>query len=156
MRFILLLLGLLPLQVLAQIQIDFESADLSEWTFSAAGRWDISADRALNGAYSLVHIFDNPEAGNDMASISLNGLQPGMGFCRWEFKLRHAFDPSSQNRWGVFITSDKDAVRMSPGADIRAYALGVNLKGSDDTLRLWKLFDGELKETITTNIITEI
>ncbi len=152
MRFILLLFAMLPMQLLAQINIDFESADLSEWTFSTEGRWAVSTDQALSGSYSLRHIYDNPEAGRDMASINIHGLQPGFGSCSWEFKLRHAFDPSSQNRWGVFISSDRAASDMLPGSDVLAYAIGVNLKGSDDTLRLWKLRNGNIDEVITSDI----
>lgn len=153
MRFILLLVCIIPLPLFAQIEADFESGDLGEWQFSATARWAISTDLPLNGAYSLKHVYDNMESGIDAASISIYGLRPDLDKVRWEFQLRYGFDPSSQNHWGIMLSSDKGADKgLIEDDGLNSFALGVNLKGSDDTLRIWKIKDGTYTEIINSHI----
>ena len=85
------------------------------------------------------HIYDNPDAGIDQIGIPLKNLHPSQGLTRWSFLVRHGCDPSSSNNWSVFLMSDSDPSGMSADGGTNGYAIGVNLIGSDDTLRLWKV-----------------
>ena len=69
------------------------------------------------------------------------------GSTRWSFLVRYGYDPSSLNNWSVFLMSDSPPGNMSAEGDTQGFALGVNLTGSDDTLRLWKV-DGNSVTTV--------
>ncbi|MFP4024965.1 MAG: lamin tail domain-containing protein [Thiohalospira sp.] len=150
-RNLLFLLIISPSLLFAQFTEDFEDADISGWTQSTDGRWDASDISPLSGSYSLHHIFDNPDAGNDQISIELPSIDMTAQNVSWRFKIRHAYNPSSLNNWSVFILSDEDANQMYPGGNVNGYAVGVNYTGSDDTLRLWKITNGSATEVITTS-----
>jgi len=131
---------------------DFESPGLDSWVQSSPGNWKADSVSALSGRYSLHHVFDNPESGNDMVGIMVPGIKPEAGTVKWEFQIRHGYDPSSSNNWGVFLVSDNQPDEMRPGTNVSGYIIGVNMKGSDDTLRMWKVTKGVLTELISTNI----
>lgn len=152
MKKLIFLLLFLPTFVLAQFTEDFESGDISGWTQSSTERWAASDVSPINGDYSLHHIFDNPDSGEDQISIELPSIDLTTQNVTWRFKILHAYNPSSSNHWGVFILSDTDAYQMHPGGTVNGYIAGVNLTGYDDTLRLWKITNGTVSEVITTNI----
>jgi hypothetical protein len=139
MKKVILLALFMPFMAYGQILESFESQDLTKWVFYPAGRWSADPVEPLAGQYSLHHVYDNPDAGIDRAGISLKNLHPGDGVTRWSFMLRHGYDPSSMNNWSVFLMSDSDPGSMSADGNTRGYAVGVNLTGSDDTLRIWKV-----------------
>jgi hypothetical protein len=138
--------------VIAQFTEDFESGTLSGWTQSNTERWAASASSPIQGNFSLQHIFDNPDAGNDQISIDLPFLDMTSQKVTWRFRVRHSYDPSSSNHWGIFICSDTDAQQMFPGGVVNGYVVGVNLTSYDDTLRLWKITNGTVSEVVTTTI----
>jgi len=152
MKKLIFLLLFLPTFVFAQFTEDFESGDISTWTQSNTERWGASDVSPINGNYSLHHIFDNPDSGEDQISIELPAIDLTAQNVTWRFKIRHGYNPSSSNNWSVFILSDDDANQMYPGGNVNGYAVGVNYTGSDDTLRLWKITAGNASEVVTTSI----
>ncbi len=58
--------------------------------------------------------------------------------------IRHGYDPSASNSWAVFLMSDNDPASFANGAAVNGFAVGVNLTGYDDTLRLWKIKKGSI------------
>jgi len=152
MKHLLFLFCFLPAVVFAQFTSDFEDGDISSWTQSNTGRWAASSVSPLSGDFSLHHIFDNPDAGNDQIAKKLPSIDITTQDVTWRFSLKHTYNPSSSNHWGVFLISDANAYQMYPGGAVNGYAAGVNLSGYDDTLRLWKLTNGTVSEVIKTTI----
>jgi hypothetical protein len=144
MKRVILLLLLMPFMAYGQILENFESGNVSNWVQSTEGRWKADTLSSLSGNYSLHHIYDNPEAGTDKAGIDISNLHPSEGLTTWSFMVRHGYDPSSSNNWSVFLMSDTDPVKMSPEGTTKGFAIGVNLTGTDDTLRLWKVKGNQL------------
>jgi hypothetical protein len=135
-----------------QVTENFETGQLEKWVESTAGHWKADSINPLSGKYSLHHIFDNPEAGNDQTGLPVKNLKPSMGLTTWSFKLKHGYDPSSSNNWGVFLISDNAPSNMIPGGVVNGFVLGVNLSGYDDTLRLWKIKSGILLPVLNSGI----
>lgn len=142
----------MPLLASGQIYDDFESATTVNWTGSVQGHWTADGTVPLSGLYSLHQAFDNNVAGNDQIAISLNNLRPESGNTTWHFKVRHGYNPSSANNWSCFLMSDSGPAGMAPGGSVNGYALGVNLSGSDDTLRLWKIKNGTVYKVLGTRV----
>ncbi len=136
--------------------IDFEDGVLDGWIESTSGRWEASAVSPVSGNYSLHHVFDNPGNGNDQISVFLRGLQLSAGTTIWRFQVRHGYNPSSMNNWCVFLFGDADAGHMHPEGNVRGYAVGVNYKGSDDLLKLWRIEGDAVTEVINTGINWEL
>jgi hypothetical protein len=151
MKFSILFFLLIPLTLFAQIHEDFEHSLQEIWLQNKNLRWDTSSYKPLNGKYSLRHIYDNPYAGHDQISFSHKALLLDSATTAWQFKIKHGYNPSSSNSWGVFIVSDKNALYMFPGENISGYVLGVNLTGYDDLVKLWKVSSGSIYTIATTN-----
>jgi len=100
MKKLIFLLLFFPTSVFAQFTEDFESGDISTWTQSDTERWGASDISPINGNYSLHHIFDNPDSGEDQISIQLPSIDLTAQNVTWRFKVRHAYNPSSSNHWG--------------------------------------------------------
>jgi hypothetical protein len=147
MKKVILLALLMPLPAFGQIIENFESESIVNWIESTAGRWQADTTASLSGRFSLHHIYDNPDAGIDQIGIRAGNLHPSQGTTRWSFLVRYGYDPSSLNNWSVFLMSDNGPESMSPDGGAKGFAIGVNLIGSDDTLRLWKV-DGSLVTTV--------
>ncbi len=128
-----------------QLCIDFESGTLKDWNQSRDAAWVISGEEPLQGNYALRHDLDDSLSGEDCISFAYDSLVLDDWPLSWEFSLRHAYLPSSSNNWAVFLLSSGDQAEMRPGAGSEAILLGVNFKGSDDTLRLWRMQKGTLE-----------
>jgi hypothetical protein len=152
MKKVILLALLIPFPAFGQIFENFESQNVSNWVQSIDGRWKADATLNLSGKFSLHHVFDNPDAGTDQIGIPLKNLHPAQDITRWSFLVKHGYDPSSQNNWAVFLMSDNGPSSMSTDGSTRGYAVGVNLIGSDDTLRLWKI-DGSQVTPVVNSLI---
>ena len=152
MKKVILLACFLPLQASAQICENFESGILSNWVQGKENHWLADTTFSLSGNFSLHHIFDNPDAGTDQIGVSLSDLHPDEGVTRWSFLLRYGYEPSAANNWSVFLMSDTEPAVTGPGGNTHGFAVGVNLSGSDDTLRLWKI-NGALISTIISSRI---
>jgi hypothetical protein len=149
MKKVILLALLMPFTAFGQVVENFESGSINNWVQSTEGRWKADTTSSLSGRFSLHHVFDNPVAGTDVIGIPVNNLHPSMGSTSWSFLVRHGYNPSSSNNWSVFLMSDAEPVTMSTNGSTYGFAIGVNLTGSDDTLRLWKV-----KGNIVTTVVS--
>jgi hypothetical protein len=147
MKKVILLALLMPFPAFAQIVENFESGNITGWVQSAEGHWNADSSSSLAGKFSLHQTFDNPDAGTDRIGIKVQNLHPSLGNTRWSFLVRYGYDPSSLNNWSVFLMSDNGPDIISPDTGTKGYAIGVNLSGSDDTLRLWKV-NGNMVSTV--------
>ena len=152
MKKVILLVLFMPYLAYGQIIENFESGNLNNWISVTEGHWLSDTTAAISGDFSLHHSYDNPEAGSDCIGIPLKNLHISEDFTRWTFLLRHGYDPSSSNNWGIFLISDKEPGAMSPDGNTNGYALGVNLTGYDDTLRLWKVKANQLTTVVNCHI----
>ncbi len=152
MKKVILFFLFIPVPLFCQVIDNFETGRLNKWVESVPGHWKADSTNALSGKYSLHHIFDNADAGNDQIGIPLTNLKPSMGVTKWSFKLRHGNDPSSSNNWALFLLSDNAPSAMIPGGNVNGYVIGVDLTGYDDTLRLWKIKNGILSQVLNTGI----
>ena len=150
MRKLFLLFWFLPILLNGQVRFDFENGALVEWEESENSRWLADSLMAINGKYSLHHIFDNPSSGHDQISIAISDLKPDQGITTWRFKVRHSYPPSSGNNWSVFLYADGNASGMVPKGSSLGYVLGVNFTGSDDLVKLWKATEGVATSILTT------
>lgn len=125
--------------VYGQIVENFETGDVNKWVQSPENRWIADTLGCISGSYSLHHYFDNPDAGNDRVGIKITDLHLSEGTTVWSFVVRHGYDPSSSNNWSAFLLSDSDPSAMDAEGSTNGFAIGVNLTGYDDTLRLWKV-----------------
>ena len=146
MKKVILLAMLMPFTAFGQIVDNFESGNLNNWVQSTGDRWKADGITPLSGVFSLHHIFDNPDAGSDNIGMRLANLHPKEGITKWTFLLRHGYDPSSSNNWMIFLMSDSGPSDMSVSGTTSGYAIGVNITGTDDTLRLVKV----KKDVLTT------
>ncbi len=152
MKKVILLALFIPFPAFGQIFENFESQSISNWVQSTEGRWKADATLSLSGLFSLHHVFDNPDAGIDQIGIPLKNLNPSRDLTRWSFLVRHGYDPSSQNNWAVFLMSDNGPPSMTTGGTTSGYAIGVNLIGSDDTLRIWKIDGNQITTVVDSRI----
>jgi hypothetical protein len=152
MKKVILLVFLLPVMAYGQIADNFESGSVSVWTQSTIGRWRADTTSSLSGRFSLHHIFDNPETGSDRIGIPTGELHPSRGNSKWSFLLRHGYDPSTSNNWAVFLMSDASPLLLSTDGNTNGFAIGVNLTGYDDTLRLWKVKGSILSVVVNCHI----
>jgi hypothetical protein len=141
-KFSLLLLAFLPFVCFSQVSFDFESGNLNGWTQVPDLRWSASNTSALGGVYSLKHSFNSSVNGTDILSTELPSWNLQCGSVTWQLKVRHGYDPSASNKWWVMLMSDQDANQMQLGGTCSGYAVGVNLLGSDDLLKLWRIDNG--------------
>lgn len=140
-----------PLFVLGQVYDDFESGFGGTWEQFPENRWESSPDQALSGFYSLHHAFDNTTSGTDRISMETGRFDLNNNIS-WEFTIQHSYTPSSSNKWQVFLASDKSARETDGLNDLSGYIFGVNVTGSDDTLRLYAVIDGVLSLICATDV----
>jgi len=143
---------ILPVLVSAQIRYDFENRDLSCWFMQADSAWDASAQSPVTGEYSLKHVRDNPQSGSDMICLPIDSLRPEQGTTRWQFALKHGYDPSQANRWAVYLVSDHTSLTYDEFSEISAIAITLDHNTSDDIVRLLRIDKGDVFEIINTGI----
>ncbi len=151
-KIILLSSLLLSVFASAQLSYDFEDGTTGDWIFNLPVRWRAENLSPITGSYSLHHSFDNSESSSDAAMFNISGLCPACETVTWEFAVRHGTDPSSSNKWSFILMSDAGPGEIAAGNGYNGFAVGVNLKGYDDTLRLWLVSDGEAEALITTGV----
>ncbi len=153
MKKLIFLFSLVPCLVFGQISDDFESGSLTNWESYLPERWAADTTRAINGEFSLHHVFDNEYSGTDYIGREINNLHPGEGTTSWSFKIRYGYNPSSGNNWSVWLISDSPPSSLVDNPNGQSgFALGVNLSGNDDTLRLWNVQNGIRKAVINSGI----
>lgn len=135
------------------VSYNFETGLLAGWLQVPDAHWQASNISPLNGSYSLKHTYNNTIGATDRISVVLPSLNLNSGDVRWQVKIRHGYDPSSSNRWWIYLMSDQDANQMQLGGSASGYAVGVNLTGSgDDLLKLWRIDNGTPQIVITTTL----
>jgi hypothetical protein len=140
----------LPLALHAQLKVSFEEGDLNQWQQFPADHWELSTVIPLKGQYSLHHSFDNSIQGSDRISLLHEPLYLDSLITTWKFCILHACPPSSENNWAVYFVADRTASFMNPDSNINAYAVGVNLEGYDDILKLYSIKNGCYRTVINT------
>ncbi len=150
MKKLLHLILLLPIAVYGQLNEDFESGTINGWQESTELRWGASTDNPIAGTFSLHHIYDNPSADHDQISYPIYTINLDSATTTWRLKIRYGYTPSGPNHWGVFLISDQSAEQMHPSGSATGYVLGVNYKGTDDYIKLWKISSGSAQEILNT------
>ncbi|HSA05485.1 MAG TPA: hypothetical protein P5145_07835, partial [Tenuifilaceae bacterium] len=149
-RLFTLILTVLSLNVLGQINFDFEIDDLTVWTQKPTGRWQASTASPLAGTRSLKHTFNNTTNSTDSIYYQLPTWNVATGDVTWRMLIRHGNDPSASNGWWVYLMSD-GAIMTTPGTG-SGYAVGVNLTGSDDLLKIWRVTNGTPQIILTSTL----
>ena len=152
MKKVILLVLLMPVMAFGQVVENFESGSINNWVQSPDGRWKADTTESLSGEFSLHHIFDNPDAGTDIIGMQINTLHLSEGSTSWSFLVKHGYDPSSSNNWSVFLMSDAGPADMLTENGVNGFAIGVNLTGYDDTLRLLKVKGNQIITVISSHI----
>ena len=152
MKRLTLIILLIPVLLQAQLYFDFESGIPANWKQSRDSAWGISEENPLSGRYSLWHRLDDSVSSADRISFPYDSLILDGETTSWEFILRHAYTPSSSNKWAVFLLSDRNEQQMIPGGEAGAIILGVNFTGSDDILKLWRTEKGHAEILAETSV----
>lgn len=125
------------------VNYNFEAGSLTGWSQVPDAHWQASTVTPLSESYSLKHTFNNTASAADRISIALPSWNLNSGNIKWQFKVRHGYDPSASNRWWVYLMADQDANQMQLGGSASGYAIGVNLTSSgDDLLKLFRVDNG--------------
>jgi hypothetical protein len=137
MRILVLLLMAIPVISFGQVcNVDFEDSDLTGWYQNINSRWEISSKDPIEGSWSLKHAFDNDSAGLDWIAFFHQPFDLNNSDITWEFSLKYDHNPSASNNWAVFLASSD--LPYTAGGIEDALILGVNYRGSDDKLALWR------------------
>lgn len=128
----------------------FESPGFSSlWTNT--GDWDVSDNSAVSDSASLRHNVSG-SSGESYIYTSLGHLSLNNDKVRWRFQLRNlSWSPSSNNRFWVYLTANEGDLN---GSTVDGYAVGVNMAGSDDKLKLWRVTDGSTDEVLISSSFT--
>lgn len=118
----------------------FEDGDLSGWELNQHGAWLSAAFSPLEGNFSLRH---NALFSSDTSWIAHpTEIHPDSGSLSWQWEWETGnWSPSGSNRFWFFLMADR-ANLNDPG--INGYALGVNLSGFDDELKLCRIINGSV------------
>lgn len=153
---VLLILTLLTRVTFGQqvITYNFENADITGWTQKPQNRWAITTSTPISGSASLKHSFDSPVAYTDTIYTALPAWDNDKGDVTWRILVRHGYDPSASNSWWVYLMTDENLTTNGESG----YAVGVNLIGSDDLLKIWRVDNGvpQVIFTSTLNWQTQI
>jgi len=147
---VLLILTLLAKPIVGQqvVGYNFETGDLSGWIQKPENRWAISTSSPLSGSASLRHSFDNSVAYTDTIYRALPNWDIEKGDVTWRFLIRHGYDPSASNSWWFYLMTDSSIASASQSG----YAIGVNLTGSDDLLKLWRIDNGNAQVVLASTL----
>jgi hypothetical protein len=140
-----------PLFALGQVNTGFEGGLDAVWEQFPENCWESSPEQSLSGLFSLHHNFDNTVSRTDFISFETGNFDTNSSI-NWEFTIRHGYFPSSSNKWHVYLAVDKGATEFSGSGYLNGYVLGVNIAGSDDSLRIYSIQKGKLS-TIGTSLI---
>ena len=168
MKRILMLISVIPQLAWPQYHFEFEDDSLTwegtvpHWKMEQVpgDRWECSKEDPIEGYSSLHHAFDSPGAGCDYILITHDPVIPGDSLSL-SFLVRHGYPPSSANNWQVAMLADfekpsldsqEDASGQNPGQITGGIILGVNFRGSDDLVRLWRSREGLVEELYCSSI----
>lgn len=151
-KIVLLLLASLPVASSAQVSFSFEDGSSEGWSFSEAGHWAVDDYEALNGMFSMRHLFNNTSAATEVASFSIKELCPSCASVTWSITLRHGYAPSASNKWAFVLCSGSAPGNLRAATGYNGFVVGVNISGYDDTLRLYRVIGSSLTKVISTDI----
>jgi len=118
---------------------DFESTELSNW--ENISDWKVSTYLPVKGHSSLKHNLTNA-IGNSHIFCPLSEIPIGSESIFWEFTIKNSvWDPSSSNYFLFHLLMDSH----DPDMANELFSVGVNLKGTDDLLSLWKTQNGGIE-----------
>ena len=151
MKTLVFLFFIIPVISLGQeVRWNFEDNDLTQWYQNVPGRWEVSDEYPITGKYSLHHAFDNDKADVDWIALFHDPLKLAESQAIWQFSIRYKYKPSAKNNWAVMFAGSN-----LPGNDkLMDYALvlGVNYRGSDDEIRLWKQKGENIESILSTHV----
>ena len=131
-----------PAVLCAQFTDNFETDSLSGWIQCPEERWGLSANNPLSGTVSLRHVFNNTVSATDIIYRPLRELHPQENNITWRFLLKHGYNPSGSNKWGVVLMANAPATEWRSGGTYQAYVIGVNQgSNTDDTLSLYAVWN---------------
>ena len=134
----LFVLAFWPTILVAQFSDNFETGMLSGWLQQPDNRWGITTATPLSGNASLKHVFSNTAAATDIIYRALTDVVPQESSCTWRFMLRHGYNPSGSNKWGIMLMANAPASEWRSGGTYQGYVIGVNMgSNTDDTLSLY-------------------
>ena len=117
---------------------DFEDGDLAGWTEDVSGDWTNSASGPIAGSRSLKHNLSSVAATNYLYAQPVYNM--GADQTTWRFQLKNgAWDPSADNRFHVYLAASDSDLK---GTAVNGYAVGINVSGSDDLVKLWRVTGG--------------
>ena len=117
---------------------DFEDGDLAGWTEDVAGNWTNSTSTPIAGNRSLKHNLSAVAATNGIYAQPVYDLLADT--TTWRFQMKNgSWDPSADNRFHVFLAASESDFKS---ATVDGYAVGINVSGSDDLVKLWRVTDG--------------
>lgn len=167
MRYMTLIFLLISFKLEGQYRFDFEidSSGVVEccsggvWTQVPGRRWCCDPIDALEGSSSLHHCFDNQHEGCDYLLLWCDPLDTSYPFS-FSFRIRHGFDPSSQNNWQLALGatfydglgSNGEGPNGGEAHILNGLVLGVNFSGSDDLLNIWHVENGESDILLATSL----
>jgi hypothetical protein len=144
MKILVLFFVTIPVISFGQIfNVDFEDNDLTGSHQNNPFRWEITSLDPVGGTLSLHHAFDNDQSGTDWITFFHQPMDLRASETTWKFSIRYDHNPSSSNNWSVFLASS-DLPYTETGIE-NALIFGVNFRGSDDKLSLWKLSNGNVE-----------
>ncbi len=132
---------LIQISVISHSQVlnfDFEDDSLADWLQSTENHWTIDTTSSVSGKASLHHSFDNSEAGYDIISYCHEPLVFDSVITSWQFSVMYDYNPSGSNNWAFWIAEETDVKNLTPSGDASGYILGVNYKGTDDMIKVWR------------------
>jgi hypothetical protein len=131
------------------LEDDFEDGDLVGWTQDSAGNWVNSASGPITGAQSLKHNLSAVAATNYITAQPSYDLSDGT--TTWQFRLKNgSWDPSGANYFHVYLmASDTDLT----GSTVDGYTVGINVTGTDDLVKLWRISNGSVDATVLTSAL---
>ncbi|HUW05398.1 MAG TPA: lamin tail domain-containing protein [Williamwhitmania sp.] len=130
------------------IDEDFESGELPAW--QSIADWKIDQATVLNGTYSLRH---NGLPSGNLSTLAIPGaidLTKDAGIVSAVVK-NGDWNPSSDNSFYLFVSYNQE---VSSTLLPTGYAIGVNVSGDSDTLKVWYINKGiAQKELVSTNVL---
>ncbi|NJM14800.1 MAG: hypothetical protein HC896_04975 [Bacteroidales bacterium] len=99
--------SLLDRPLAAQVYFNFEdTAGIAQWIQQPDNHWMADTLKAINGEYSLHHVFDADVAATDYVYTFLEYINLNDTLTSWQFNVRYGYAPSSSNNWSFFLLAN--------------------------------------------------
>ena len=126
---------------------DFENGQFGNWENTA--QWNISNQLPIAGNYSLHHNVTGIRSSSFVnRKISASGFNNGL--ITWNFKVKNGnWTFGTTEQLCFYLISDKSDIATSNG-----YAIGINLTGGDNMLKLCRMENGiAVQDIIQTDLV---